>query len=419
MKLAYRVIFHPVGQGLFTTGTIFTGRETAFNYVYDCGTSSARRLLKDALGTIPTRVNLVAISHFDQDHVNGLLGLLERRRVDVLLLPALTLEQRLMLAFTEGVPPNALLMGFFVEPTAFLASLPDADIGHIVFVPPATRDSVSGNDSPPPDDTLPGLAADLEKGVSDHEAEHSDTPFQVHSLKAGGRLVAENAFEFVPYNDAYVHERSDPAFVRWVRKESATLLKRTASATDRVSALDRIRDKYDERFGRTGMARNVISLFMYAGPSSGAICCTEACQLHAGATRHVHSAHSPIVRASILYTGDGYLNNRTRLMKLSKYLGSSRIQRVACLQVMHHGASASWHPGVAASLQPTFSVFSSDPNTKNLGHPHAEVVRDFLPYCPLQVDRKREVRFWVNYCCARLWRTANDEEYRESLEEGA
>jgi hypothetical protein len=56
---------------------------------------------------------------------------------------------------------------------------------------------------------------------------------------------------------------------------------------------------------------------------------------------------------------------------------------------MHHGARGCWHTGVAKALSPYFSVFSSDPDRSPLKHPHAEVVRDFLPYGPVQVDKKQ------------------------------
>lgn len=48
MNLSYEVDFHPVGQGLFSSGVIDYDTEK-FRFVYDCGTSSSRKLLRDAL----------------------------------------------------------------------------------------------------------------------------------------------------------------------------------------------------------------------------------------------------------------------------------------------------------------------------------------------------------------------------------
>lgn len=85
--------FHPVGQGLFCSGELFSLCDTSisnprnlFRWVYDCGTSSKRSLLDEAIDqaftaplckqeTEPT-IDLLVISHFDKDHISGLPKLL-------------------------------------------------------------------------------------------------------------------------------------------------------------------------------------------------------------------------------------------------------------------------------------------------------------------------------------------------------
>jgi hypothetical protein len=60
---------------------------------------------------------------------------------------------------------------------------------------------------------------------------------------------------------------------------------------------------------------------------------------------------------------------------------------------MHHGASANWYPGFAGEFPGAISIFSSDPSNKRLGHPHADVLRDFWPYFPVQVDKNVGFQF--------------------------
>ncbi len=62
------------------------------------------------------------------------------------------------------------------------------------------------------------------------------------------------------------------------------------------------------------------------------------------------------------------------------------MSRILCLQVMHLVAEGSWHEGIAKKFSPDVGVFSSDPDHKGFGHPHASAVRDFLKYAPDQVD---------------------------------
>lgn len=79
----------PVGQGLFYSGSIDIEGELSFNFIYDCGTNSGQQYLNNSvdryLGSISRfgkqvdypLIDMLVISHFDQDHVSGLGYLLE------------------------------------------------------------------------------------------------------------------------------------------------------------------------------------------------------------------------------------------------------------------------------------------------------------------------------------------------------
>ncbi|HHV6496491.1 TPA: MBL fold metallo-hydrolase, partial [Haemophilus influenzae] len=94
-------------------------------------------------------------------------------------------------------------------------------------------------------------------------------------------------------------------------------------------------------------------------------------------------------KSSILYTGDGSFNNHQLLSYFQSAMGSERMQQIYCLQVMHHGSRDNWFKGVAAVLSPSLSVFSADETRKDCKHPHDEVVRDFLPYNPILVNKQK------------------------------
>lgn len=70
----------------------------------------------------------------------------------------------------------------------------------------------------------------------------------------------------------------------------------------------------------------------------------------------------------------------------------------AFFQVMHHGSRRNWHQGLAAKIQPSISLFSSDPAHRRFKHPDGEVLRDFWPYGAVQIDRERDYRFdcWMS-----------------------
>jgi len=69
--------FHPVGQGLFYTGSILDGY---YNFVYDCGKSinnSKFEVLIDDFTNHIQEIDFIVISHLHNDHFNGLPMLLD------------------------------------------------------------------------------------------------------------------------------------------------------------------------------------------------------------------------------------------------------------------------------------------------------------------------------------------------------
>ncbi len=150
MKISYEVDFHPVGQGLFSSGVIDL-HKNQFQFVYDCGTTSSQSLLHAALNKIKlatdVSIDLVTISHFDGDHISGLEILLKKYKVQTLLLPGLDLEYRLLLAFSDKIGVSDKRMKFFLDPIEYLTSRYKGRIKHIVVVPPSegrAKESIEG-----------------------------------------------------------------------------------------------------------------------------------------------------------------------------------------------------------------------------------------------------------------------------------
>jgi hypothetical protein len=85
--------FWPVGQGGFYSEQINTGH-SIFNMVYDCGSvqvSQADRMAieyTDRLKNNNQRINLLCISHFDDDHVSAISTLKKNIKIDRVLLSA-------------------------------------------------------------------------------------------------------------------------------------------------------------------------------------------------------------------------------------------------------------------------------------------------------------------------------------------
>lgn len=425
--------FHGVGQGLFASGALGDYRhgywmgehigDVKFQWVYDCGTASGGKLMDAAIHRFVERqrgtdrkLGLVALSHFDHDHISGVVRLLGMFEVDVLLLPYVPLAERLLLALAEGIGVEDPLMLFFVNPVAYLREADIRGIRRVVFVRGGASDGrESGDEVPHPDQPEPREWPDGElrlefdgRPISGVEAELAGALGklgEVFALDPGSTLRIASLWEFLPHNDIGQDGAPDTTFRRDVYGV-AERLRRAKDEVARKDALQALKAKYDQQFGKGAVPRNRISLFLYAGPlaehrfDGARMNCSamRAIRESRGYLRYLELAkpHREEGHGSILYTGDGYLNSDTRIAALTQCLESERIAAIAVCQVMHHGAKGNWRPGVAAVLAPHFSVFSSDPTAASPGHPHAEVLRDFWLHGPVQVDKQggAQFHFW-------------------------
>ena len=94
--------YHPIGQGAFYTEVFTNSDNTRFVMVYDCGSETAiadmeRSMddqiddFKQSIGPNPN-IDLLFISHFHADHINGLDKLLDGVTVRKTIIPMLTSE---------------------------------------------------------------------------------------------------------------------------------------------------------------------------------------------------------------------------------------------------------------------------------------------------------------------------------------
>lgn len=383
----------PVGQGLFSSGAILANNRPRFNWIYDCGTSSKDSLLADAIASCNyrrsglgfSRLDLAILSHFDHDHISGFSRLVQTSRIRVILLPYLTPLQRLVLALQQGVSHDDAEFGFYVDPVGYLKGLDGSDIGEIVFVLPSGPD-----DEPPhpPIEPRPDLEGPEEPPIKFDE----DTPPEgahgelfttqananVRYLRRGGVVSVPFDWEFLPYNDSSMLPKVTKTFQAAAAKLVQDILN---VPTTRSATLDKLKKLYDARFGKWSKNRNIISLFVYSGPVD------QSAILLWNASNRALGPLAGGIRFGQMYTGDGTLGAGKQFAEFERhYRPGGRLARAGILQVMHHGAEGNWHSGLASLLSPEASIFSSDPNHKGYGHPHAAVLRDFWAFHPVQVD---------------------------------
>jgi hypothetical protein len=383
----------PVGQGLFSSGVVKAANGKAINWVYDCGSSSAKPALDNSIGAYKsqqdrfnlTSIKLVVISHLDKDHISGLATLLSKRSVEYLLLPYIPLWRRLLLAIESGVTEFGDELELFINPTAYITERLGAKVGRIVYVQGAGPEDLFSTDATidrlGPDDELHfEFEEEVTQEIQEDDASQDQIPTTVHILKKGGRITSPLLWEFVPYNDAEMAPKVDRSFIKKVMQHAKVL---TSKGTDneKDGAIQEIKELYDCNFD-TPEKRNLISLFLYSGPINAKLALNYCI--------HNTPSYLEIERFSQLHTGDGYLNTDERLNSFLKFFQSQgRLEKTAFFQVMHHGSEKNWKPGTAKQINPRWSIFSSDPWHNRFKHPNAKVLRDFYPYGIVQVDKNR------------------------------
>lgn len=319
-------------------------------------------------------------------------------------MPYLSIAERIMGAFHQGVAPDPEEMRWILNPLRYLIDVGKERIGEIVLV--------SGSNEKAPE---PGKDGDDSDSESDRryrwqmkfkrlEREQLDEAQrqEIEELRSyGERAKIEISvldpnevvsvslrdrpaiWEFLPYNDRKFLSGKEETFLREICAKSADLFRNRGGERTKLKEIKKI---YEEIFGSSN--NNHISLFLYGGLP---INLKSAQNIRVCSKLMGNGEEKPLVfemlNVSILYTGDGNLKQR-RYEKFEKFLHRDRIDRICVLQVPHHGSKYNWHKGLANKIDPCISVFCAGSSNRH-GHPHSSVFEDF----------ELTKRVWVNEYC--------------------
>ena len=134
--------FNSVGQGAFYTEEFYDrDNKTNFTMVYDCGSYGNEKLIINEIkhSGLKQDIDLLCISHFHADHINGLKYLLENYNVKRILLPFLYEEERIEV-FLANSDASAFIKEFSLHPEKTIHEyFRDREI-QITFIQPIEED---------------------------------------------------------------------------------------------------------------------------------------------------------------------------------------------------------------------------------------------------------------------------------------
>lgn len=152
-------IVHPVGQGLFYSGKVSLNNQVDFRMVFDCGSNGSSTaagkeevvLYRQDPDYVDNKIlDLLIISHFDEDHVNHIGKLLDGEiKVKRLVMPMISFSERLFLVLKYldnnkqyTFDDDDFFLRFNIDPIGALANNLDGD-SEIIFIEGEPNDPIA------------------------------------------------------------------------------------------------------------------------------------------------------------------------------------------------------------------------------------------------------------------------------------
>ena len=427
MRLETRFTLNPVGQGLF-----YDGRIGNLGFVYDCGTSSEKTHLDQAIDQFArgssarqmkkeskASLSLLVVSHFHSDHISGLDRLLNLATFDYVVLPYLSPTERLVLAL-ETLDEDPWYYECLGDPIQYLSDLAletldedpwyyeclgdpiqylsDRNPGGKLLLITSGKPGEDG-DSPYDRETNPSNEPALDDESirlpndkdSEKEIAKGDPdwlgrlPLKVKSHS--GYVVVRDHWVFRFFNS-----KAGPVLLRkfegLVRGEfglkpedtlTGELVKKAIADKRRRLALKKY---YKAAFGKKEL--NATTLLMFHGPISTVR--GNHAEFFIDARFPSHSGPSCLVRkdgapAGNFLTGDAEVKDTWK--EIYRHF-DREFPRMARILLPHHGSENNWTDNLirATKGRPTFLVSAGIRN--KYGHPDAGVVEEVIRTgCPL------------------------------------
>ena len=328
-------IFMPVGQGAFYIEKFNDG----FTVVYDCGsyknTSIVEKNIKNSI-LDTKKIDLLVISHYHEDHINGLEYLFKNFDVKRMLMPYLNLTEKIESFIDADIKNNSNEFNkiFCIDPNKALKD----NFGkstEITFVHP-------------------------EESSQSNEV---DIQTLSQSINSGDKItcnVTNYTWSYIPFN-----------FQDTKRTEQ---FKKLTEHLD-LDSVDKFRDYYEKNkkelidiYEKVEGDKNTNSLVLYSGVYSRAN--SPSIKTTTYSRRKSFSFTQNI--SGCLYLGD-YDAKGSRKMKVVEEKYKSFYTEISTIQIPHHGSRCNYNPRL--NFKPNIiSVISAGINNK-FEHPHSETLK--------------------------------------------
>ncbi|MCH5221887.1 MAG: MBL fold metallo-hydrolase [Muribaculaceae bacterium] len=369
MKLLRTV--HPIGQGTFISERFIGADETDLAVVvYDCGSNNTtilKREISSSFGNIK-EIDILFISHFDSDHVNGVRELLKNTKIKTVVVPLIDKKNRWFYLYQLGNERDVLL-----NPLDYFKA------EKIIEVRP-----VSTNDVPTSNPNQRQESLRIDGIPPGNHTYSSGTAFSLNGLPR---------WSYRPYN---FDESTRIAALESVLQN----LKIDKKCLNDPAYIEGHYRKINDAYKKVcSDGANKSSLIVYSGPlywecsikTYMGCACTDCC------TKAKHSSMDTFlttdllpqticekrIRAACLYLGDTDLNQMNSTTKmdiltdLCQYLSGVK-DNIGTIQLPHHGARRNYNQKLPSSFPNAKIYFVSFGSSNIYGHPSNAIIGQLL-----------------------------------------
>lgn len=363
---------HPVGRGGLFSGYVDTGHR-AVHWVYDCGSLNKKSELDRGINIVSSvgNVDVLFISHLDDDHVNGIDRLLSLnmycgKPIRTVVLPYFSIDISLGIMAKSGSQKS--LSSSFIQMNEDMEQwFASRGVENIIYV-----DS-NGEGNPIPliesfdgegDDGGPTLQLGRRTIVLDQTTQGPITTYHEPDADISIAICnkrGKNAFVLIPY----AYKPKDHLMARF--KNELNKVFRSADRATIISAAktDLGRSQLKSCYGKIWKTHNLLSMSLYCGPVFKS---TSKSFLLYG-----DNLCKPADIGGWMLTGDSNLKGDDRREKFLRYYGHY-IPNVISFMLPHHGSRGSFKASLLSSFFNS-GVFYATANHKEKKFPHPTVER--------------------------------------------
>ncbi len=360
-------IFHTIGQGAFYTEEFYSDDDLKFIVVYDCGsltlgsrTSIAPQNNKELVKKVRqdlgvsksglTKVDILFISHFDIDHINGCLTLQPK----VVIIPFLSAETIAILSIGAQLGNNNFQADFYTNIDQYF---PDATILRVL---PAEQEPRKNDDEAP-------ILIDINEPQNVKGAKKDLNSGSAIQIANGGKPV----WEYIVYNPNWnkyyqdfktkVDQENNLDYGRLIKNPNGGYI------TQNLSTLTGI-------YNNLKSNKNSHSLQVYSGPLEPSYAVANVpnqCKCYDCDYCLRHKCIYDDFPSGCLYFGDIKVNDSW----LNNYYGKlgHRLENVGTVQISHHGAYSGQGDKALKNIWPRICVISVG-EYNQYGHPSSTII---------------------------------------------